>query len=705
MFASGQTLGRYRLEATLGRGGMAEVWRAVDERLGRTVAVKVIQPAHAAQPQFVERFLREARLVAGLEHPNILPVYDFGEADGVPFLVMPHLDGGTLAQRMDGTPIPLAQVAPWIRQLAEALDFAHQAGVLHRDVKPANILIGKGDRPLLADFGIAKAAESSTRLTATGVVVGTPVYMAPELALGKAASPQSDLYALAVLTFELLTGKPPFAGESALSLMHQHVQTPAPLPSAVLGTPSRELDGVFREALAKEPAERQRSCRAFADALASSLSTSERAQVAEGVPGPWSSLAAQPTLHLAATAPSVTAVPKRPTSPFPEATMDQSPPRRRPWLAVAALALTLGAGGYWALRHREPASQDAAPAAAAMPAEQSRSTAAVAAVAISPPAAVPVAVEPPRAPEPQAAAPSPVAPSAGSAGSAPPAVTGRVADERATFGEVRALKQRLFDPAVGLRRPTRSDFEALLAGARELQAKRPEATQAKWVEIFAAGGIAYLDGRTEPARAALVQILAASGDAAFVEASPLRFARAGASVSTLGDWQLAVGYGDARREAGAPLDRALATQPGDATLRLARAFLDHLDGRHEAARAAADTLYAASPGAAAARLLAEETQHLGRAEEALRWYRIAISAAGRDAGPIALQAAQLAARELKRPDEAREILADACAVGDALACRESERFGTEGGGRSTLRQGPRPFPQRLGLGARRRPPG
>src|SRR5262249_40571994 len=153
-------------EAALGRGGMAEVFRARDTKLSRTVAVKVILPSYAEQEHFVERFLREARVVAALEHPNIVPVYDYGEHDGVPHLVMPYLDGGTLQQRMTGSPQPLERVAPWIRQLGDALDAAHAAGVLHRDVKPANVLIGKGDRPMLADFGIAKVAESATRLTA-----------------------------------------------------------------------------------------------------------------------------------------------------------------------------------------------------------------------------------------------------------------------------------------------------------------------------------------------------------------------------------------------------------------------------------------------------------------------------------------------------------------------------------------------------------
>jgi predicted Ser/Thr protein kinase len=195
----GRSLGRYRLEELLGQGGMAEVHRATDTKLARTVAVKVILATHAIKGEFLERFLREARMVASLEHPNILPVYDFGEDNGVPFLVMPYLPGGTLRERLKAGATPPALASAWIVELADALDAAHAAGVLHRDVKPANVLVGRNDRLFLADFGIAKMLESQSGLTATGVVVGTPIYMAPEQALGRPATPATDRYALAVV--------------------------------------------------------------------------------------------------------------------------------------------------------------------------------------------------------------------------------------------------------------------------------------------------------------------------------------------------------------------------------------------------------------------------------------------------------------------------------------------------------------------------
>jgi len=293
----GQTLGRYRLEASLGRGGMAEVFRARDERLGRTVAVKVILPSFASEPHFAERFLREARLVASLEHPHILPVYDSGDDNGVPYLVMPYLQGGTLVERMAAGALSPDTALRWIGELAMALDAAHSHGVLHRDVKPANVLLGAGDRALLADFGIAKSGEAATQLTATGVVIGTPTYMAPELAQGRPASPASDLYALAVLAYEMLTGAPPFSGESALSLLHQHVTTPPPSVRARATLPAA-LDAVFARALAKDPAQRPASARQFARELEDALT-----------PAAQEATVTEPTIRTARTVHMTTPVP------------------------------------------------------------------------------------------------------------------------------------------------------------------------------------------------------------------------------------------------------------------------------------------------------------------------------------------------------------------------------------------------------------
>lgn len=370
---------------------MAEVWRATDTKLRRTVAVKVILDTHAREPQFLERFLREARVVASLEHPNILPVYDFGEEQGLLFLVMPHMDGGTLRDRMVGQPIPLAQAVGWIRQIASALDAAHEAGVLHRDVKPANVLIGKGERLALADFGIARMLETASGLTATGVVVGTPMYMAPEQAQGKPATPATDRYSLAVVAFELLSGKPPFGGDNPFAVMHQHVTTPAPSLSTKVGGLPAGLDEILGRGLSKNPEERPLSCRVFAEAIAAFAPTgalpllSPTAPWSPPAPPPaWTPPPAAPVTPPHATAPTVretpagttpmaASIPPRVRVATPAAGLTSDPtvfsspgrPARRILLAVLLVAAAAGAGVVW-LRRKEavPPAGGVAPAAA-----------------------------------------------------------------------------------------------------------------------------------------------------------------------------------------------------------------------------------------------------------------------------------------------------------------------------------------------------
>jgi len=376
---AGKSLGRYRLEELLGQGGMAEVHRATDTKLARTVAVKVILATHAVKGDFLERFLREARMVASLEHPNILPVYDFGEDDGVPFLVMPYLSGGTLRERLRSGPAPLALASLWITQLADALDAAHAAGVLHRDVKPANVLVGKGDRLFLADFGIAKMLENQSGLTATGVVVGTPIYMAPEQAQGRPATPATDRYALAVVAYEILCGRPPFDGDNALSLMHQHVASPPPPLSTRIGGLPAGLDEVLSRALAKDPAARPPTCRALADAVAALLPAGITPPPSlaggSGPPGATTSptILATPEIRPVTAAPGTVPWPP-PSAPPPVRLSDARPSltseatvlmrsrgkARRAMIAGAAVLAAL-AGTWWVAARRS--AREAAPLA------------------------------------------------------------------------------------------------------------------------------------------------------------------------------------------------------------------------------------------------------------------------------------------------------------------------------------------------------
>jgi serine/threonine-protein kinase len=299
---------------------MSEVWRAEDQTLHRTVAVKVIHDPIAADPTFAERFLREARLVAGLEHPNILAVYDFGtaplEGKEVSYLVMPLVPGGSLKERIRGPAAP-TEAIPWLAAIASALDHAHAKGILHRDVKPGNVLLDAAGRPLLADFGLARSADSVSGLTATGTVMGTPSYMAPEQAMGKPLDARADQYALACIAFEMLTGRVPFKADTPLAVLHQHVAVPPdPVTSFVGGLPPG-VDDVLARALAKNPAYRYGSCTELVSALAAVFGLSLGSAV--GVSAPTRAVPPPPpapTLHGAPTvleAPGAAAVENLPT--------------------------------------------------------------------------------------------------------------------------------------------------------------------------------------------------------------------------------------------------------------------------------------------------------------------------------------------------------------------------------------------------------
>ena len=266
VLGNGTILGRYRLEERIGAGGMAEVWRALDLGLERHVAAKVMSlDTVASDPSFAPRFLREAKLSARLEHPHILPIYDFGQVDELLFIVMPLLPGGTLRDRArDGVPPILAM--EWLKALASALDYAHGEGVVHRDVKPANVLFDKTGRLFLADFGLAREARSES-LTVAGTVLGTPVYMSPEQVRGEQAGPRSDQYALGVLAYYLLTGTPPFEANSVFVVMERTLREEPALPSVRNPVLHRSVDYVLLKVLEKRPTERFESCGAFVEAL------------------------------------------------------------------------------------------------------------------------------------------------------------------------------------------------------------------------------------------------------------------------------------------------------------------------------------------------------------------------------------------------------------------------------------------------------
>lgn len=269
----GSMLGNYRILAPLGQGGMARVYRARQENLDREVAVKVLPPWFAADRNFVERFNLEARLVASLSHPNIVTVHDASETRGHLYIVMQLVDGGTLKQRMDqlqtwGKTMDSAEAGPIFIQLASALAYAHDKGIIHRDIKPVNVLMDRSGRPILSDFGIAKVlAGTREQLTRPGAGVGTPEYMSPEQCQGGAVDGRADIYALGVMLFEALTGRAPFLGDNYPALAHSHIYEPPPRPSTLNPAIDLAIDQIILTALMKNPAQRYQRASDMADAL------------------------------------------------------------------------------------------------------------------------------------------------------------------------------------------------------------------------------------------------------------------------------------------------------------------------------------------------------------------------------------------------------------------------------------------------------
>jgi len=262
----GAVVGSYRVMEKIGRGGMATVFRAYQPGLDRHVALKVLPEFFAEEETYRERFRQEAMSVARLRHPNILQVFDFGHRDGIAYIVMELVEGGTLADRL-GEPMQLDAVLSLLEPLAAALDYAHSRGVLHRDIKPSNVLLRDDGTPVLADFGLAKIAGALRRLTTSGTVMGTPEYMSPEQAGDGQVSPASDRYAMAVVAYEMLTGRVPFQADTPVAVLISHVTRAMPSTHELGGELSAHVEDVLRKGLAKNPDERYPSASSFVHAL------------------------------------------------------------------------------------------------------------------------------------------------------------------------------------------------------------------------------------------------------------------------------------------------------------------------------------------------------------------------------------------------------------------------------------------------------
>jgi tRNA A-37 threonylcarbamoyl transferase component Bud32 len=288
----GSAIGNYEVTGLLGRGGMATVYRARQESMGRDVAIKIVPNSDDESRMALQRFEQEVQLIAQLQHPRILPVYDFGQTDDFTYLVMRLVETGTLADRLEKGPMDIDETIRVLDQLAGALDYAHQHGVVHRDLKPANVFLDEAGNVYLADFGLAKLLERvDTQLTATGYVLGTPAYMSPEQITDQPIDKRVDVYALGLILFEMLTGRQVFSGSTPASVIFKHVSDPPPLPSSLADHLTPEIDAVVLQALEKAPDDRQQTAGELAADFKAAIYSGSRSTFSmetfsEIVPGP-----------------------------------------------------------------------------------------------------------------------------------------------------------------------------------------------------------------------------------------------------------------------------------------------------------------------------------------------------------------------------------------------------------------------------------
>jgi cytochrome c-type biogenesis protein CcmH/NrfG len=256
-FTQGENVGPYRIVQQLGQGGMATVFKAYHASLDRYVAIKVLHPAFTAEPSFLARFEREAKVVARLEHPNIVPVYDFAEHEGKPYLVMKFIPGETLKARLARSPLGVEEGLAIVDSVGRALAYAHQRGVLHRDIKPSNVLLSEDETIYLADFGLARIAAAGESTLSSDMVLGTPQYISPEQAKGnRDLDAGTDIYSFGVVLYEMVVGRVPFNADTPFSIIHDHIFTPLPLPSSINPLVPESVERVLLKALAKEPSDR-----------------------------------------------------------------------------------------------------------------------------------------------------------------------------------------------------------------------------------------------------------------------------------------------------------------------------------------------------------------------------------------------------------------------------------------------------------------
>jgi len=341
-FNNGENVGPYRVMEQLGRGGMATVYKAYHANLDRHVALKVLHPAFLEDENFLARFQREARLVAKLEHQNIVPVYDFAEHDGQPYLVMKYIEGETLKSYLNRGRLSVEQIWDVVDAVGAGLAYAHRQGILHRDIKPSNVIVADDGQMYLADFGLARIAEMGESTLSGDMIMGTPQYISPEQAMGvKDLDGRTDIYSFAVILYEMVVGQVPFSADTPFSIIHDHIYSPLPLPKTVNPSVPEEVERVLLKALAKERDDRYQSVpilvKAFKDAwdqsdvdMAEVTMTKPITEVAAAIaPGPQAAPDAQ-TLPPSQAATRVKAEPISVAEDVPSA--EKSKKKKKIWL-------------------------------------------------------------------------------------------------------------------------------------------------------------------------------------------------------------------------------------------------------------------------------------------------------------------------------------------------------------------------------------
>ena len=378
--------GRYRILRKLGSGGMANVYLAEDEELGRRVAIKILNDRYAEDDLFIERFRREAKSAAGLSHPNIVSIYDRGEAEGTYYIAMEVIEGRSLKELiMTRGALPIGTAVAYAKQLLEALRFAHRHGIIHRDIKPHNVLVStdqhaKANEPRLkvTDFGIARHGPS--QMTEAGSIMGTAQYLSPEQARGAPVTAASDLYSAGIVLYEMLTGKVPFSGDSAIEIAMKHVNDLPTPPSSLRPEIPPELDQIVLRALAKDPADRYQTAEEFIEDLerveaglpiSRATSTAATALLAGAAGGLVAGESTELLSELLSETPTrVVAPPPPPSTPrrppdYPPASPYDEPPRKRrrwvPWLLVALLIAAAALAGWWAYNQIQDQLEESAP--------------------------------------------------------------------------------------------------------------------------------------------------------------------------------------------------------------------------------------------------------------------------------------------------------------------------------------------------------